>query len=406
MSSTLQVSTYKMHAHKHVHHLYATLTKIAHFTCKSIHKLIDKSFKTVKAYAEDFIRFLDNGNPLFTSFLQEERLRHYIYPYFATIRDGIRKRVRSILKEKGKITHRAAKQVITSIIKEHHNKWTAAGDLMPFPKGFTARLRQKYKNIILEAIKDVFEKLPLTTANVDKLRKIAGYLFPKSTLDEQIITGIVITGFGEEDTFPALESFAVDSIVNNKLKFQPGISMRIDTQNSATIFPFAQKEMVVTFMEGIDPYLDEHMLGYLSKVFERYPEIIVENLKSLDDKSKSQLRGTLKRISTEVFNDFQKGVKNYRREKHVDPVLDVVEMLPKNELATMAENLVSLTSFKRKVTMVSETVGGPIDVAVISKGDGFVWIKRKQYFEPALNQRFFENYYKRQQHEKMQKKRR
>jgi hypothetical protein len=24
-----------------------------------------------------------------------------------------------------------------------------------------------------------------------------------------------------------------------------------------------------------------------------------------------------------------------------------------------------------------ETVGGPIDVAVISKGDGFVWVKKK-----------------------------
>ena len=34
----------------------------------------------------------------------------------------------------------------------------------------------------------------------------------------------------------------------------------------------------------------------------------------------------------------------------------------------MAESLVNLTSFKRRVTMDAETVGGPIDVAVISKG--------------------------------------
>jgi len=60
----------------------------------------------------------------------------------------------------------------------------------------------------------------------------------------------------------------------------------------------------------------------------------------------------------------------------------------------MAESLVSLTSFKRKVTMESETVGGPIDVAVISKGDGFIWIKRKHYFKPELNPQFFASYYK------------
>jgi len=43
--------------------------------------------------------------------------------------------------------------------------------------------------------------------------------------------------------------------------------------------------------------------------------------------------------------------------------------------------------------MASETVGGPIDVAVISKGDGFIWIKRKHYFSPELNHHFFDNYY-------------
>ncbi len=45
--------------------------------------------------------------------------------------------------------------------------------------------------------------------------------------------------------------------------------------------------------------------------------------------------------------------------------------------------------------MDAETVGGPIDVAVISKGDGFIWIKRKHYFSPELNPQFFANYYRR-----------
>jgi len=78
----------------------------------------------------------------------------------------------------------------------------------------------------------------------------------------------------------------------------------------------------------------------------------------------------------------------------VDPLLRVVTHLPKDELAAMAESLVRLTSFKRKVTMQAETVAEPIDVAVISKGDGFIWIKRKHYFDPKLNPQFFANYYR------------
>jgi hypothetical protein len=48
----------------------------------------------------------------------------------------------------------------------------------------------------------------------------------------------------------------------------------------------------------------------------------------------------------------------------------------------------------RRMSPGEETVGGPVDVAFISKGDGFVWIKRKHYFKPDLNHCFFENYYK------------
>jgi hypothetical protein len=54
---------------------------------------------------------------------------------------------------------------------------------------------------------------------------------------------------------------------------------------------------------------------------------------------------------------------------------------------------VNLTSFKRHVTRDAETVGGPIDMAVISRADGFIWIKRKHYFKKELNPQFFSNYY-------------
>lgn len=44
--------------------------------------------------------------------------------------------------------------------------------------------------------------------------------------------------------------------------------------------------------------------------------------------------------------------------------------------------------------MESETVSEPIDVAIISKGDGFIWIERKHYFKSEVNPQFFKNYYK------------
>jgi len=147
-------------------------------------------------------------------------------------------------------------------------------------------------------------------------------------------------------------------------------------------------------MEGIDPYLQRHIEGYLSEIFDKYPEIIVENIEKFNDNEKQQLMEKLKVASNKIFKDCNERIKIYKGKSYVDPIIRVVAMLPKDELAAMAESLVSLTSFKRKVTMETETVGGPIDVAVISKGDGFIWIKRKHYFKSELNPQFFANYYR------------
>jgi hypothetical protein len=71
----------------------------------------------------------------------------------------------------------------------------------------------------------------------------------------------------------------------------------------------------------------------------------------------------------------------------------MVSGMPKPELANFAEALVNITSIKRRVSPEQESVGGPIDVAVISRGEGFVWVKRKHYFDPILNPRYFHRKY-------------
>ena len=55
--------------------------------------------------------------------------------------------------------------------------------------------------------------------------------------------------------------------------------------------------------------------------------------------------------------------------------------MPKEELVNLSESLINTTSLKVKVQDNLETVGGDVDVAIITKGDGFVWTKRKHYLK-------------------------
>jgi len=353
-----------------------------------------QKFNTLKEYADKFIAFLDNGNPLFPEAEQEEYLSGSTLSYFGLMREEIEEKVKSIMEKEGEITNGQVKQIVSDVIKYHFDKWEKAKILPSIPKNHIENIINKHRNIIDKARKEVFEKLPLSPSIVNKLRNIGASLFSKDIFQVNV-SGVVIAGFGEKDTFPSLKSVDIEGIVNDKLKYKERLYGEINFENTATIIPFAQREMVATFMEGIDPYLQNQIEGYLSEIFDKYPEIIVENIEKLDDSEKQRLKQKLKEVSNKIFKDYQEHAVTYRRKNYIDPVIRVVGMLPKDELAAMAESLVSLTSFKRKVTMETETVGGPIDVAVISKGDGFIWIKRKHYFKAELSPQFFSNYYRR-----------
>ncbi len=91
--------------------------------------------------------------------------------------------------------------------------------------------------------------------------------------------------------------------------------------------------------------------------------------------------------------DFIEKSAEHKEKEFKHNVLNMVQFMPNQELATLAESLVDLTSLKRRMSAERETVGGDIDVAIISKSEGFVWIKRKHYFPADLNPRFFRRHY-------------
>jgi hypothetical protein len=247
--------------------------------------------------------------------------------------------------------------------------------------------------------------LPLTQHSSRQLTEIAVNQLIKFRTDivDLNASGIVIAGFGTEDVFPVLESFSVEGKIDNFLKHKKDEERcsEISFQNSAAIIPFAQSEMVHAFMQGVDPTYQSNIDADTRQICTTIPQILVDKIDSLDIEGKEILKDrikeiseSLKEISEKKFNEYIDKMSIYRTEFYINPVMKVVHALPKDELAAMAETLINLTSFKRRVSMEEETVGGPIDVAVISKGDGFVWIKRKHYFDRELNQHFFANYYK------------
>ena len=125
------------------------------------------------------------------------------------------------------------------------------------------------------------------------------------------------------------------------------------------------------FMEEVDGYYQQYAEGSVQELLLSFPDVFATKY-IRKKKDRSAIVDELKATIMNSFQDIGKRSEAYRRNRFVNLIINAVRILPKEELARLAELLVQLTSLKRRMSMELETVGEPIDVAVISKGDGFV----------------------------------
>jgi len=354
-------------------------------------------FDQLQDYGKDLMAFLGKSQILFPESRQDAFFASTVYGYFLVVRDEIDEQVKELIKSKGQASDEDIQAIVARTVEQRYEELRKADRLPSVEQGHEKTIIERYDQVIEDIRGKAFEQMIMGEAVIDKLKKIAGALFSKDifTLFSPNC-GVVIAGFGDKEIYPSFVEFAIEGVVNDNATHKQRSAGKIGDETSAVIRAFAQKEMVIGFMEGIEPDLRRLLGSYLETVVARYPQAVADSLGEMGDNERHAFVEELKKFGQGLLDDIQKDLKVHI-DAHAGPIMSTVASLPKDELASMAEALVELTSFKRKVSMEAETVGGPTDVAVISKGDGFVWIKRKHYFSPDLNQAFFVNYFRDQQ---------
>ena len=357
------------------------------------------NFENLEDYAQNFIDFLQN---FFSEETQTEYVKTLLYGYFYSLRNQIDEKVNSYIENNGEINEAQTISVVEDIVGKEYEKWHKQKTIQSIlnDNQFFENFQNKYQSLIYSILDETetLKGMRVSETTINKINQISYYIFSKEILINK--TGLIIAGFGDKEIYPSLLCYEIECVVNNRLKYIniTQKSSSIDSNESASIIPFAQDDMISTFVEGVDPDLNSFYNYYLKRIIQTYSGLVLEAVDSLENfphksEVKSQLETKLNEINQELVDTYQQDTLKYRKEEHINPILNAVEFLPKDELAAMAEALINLTSLKRKVSTVQETVGGPVDVAVISKGDGFIWIKRKHYFKPELNHQFFRNYF-------------
>jgi hypothetical protein len=333
-----------------------------------------KVFKTLFEYADDFINFVSKYK-----YIKEENKKQFLetfcFSFFTYLRDIFITNLENKLNNTENITDKQINKVFNDTISWYDRIQKKFNE-----KLFTLDIKyvNSYFNEICNIIQIVFENYPVLKLQNKKLINLLLNVIQKGIGSTTIYTGIVITGFGTDEIFPSLYNCHVHGKLGRSFIITNKKERQISIHHSATIIPFAQSEMVNSFMEGIDPQFEIEINKQIETLISKIGTIIDNSYSSKLD---------------EIKNEFFKYLSDFKKIKYIDPIMHIVESLQKTELAEMAESLVNLTSFKKHVSKGSETVGGPIDVAVITKGDGFIWMKRKHYFDVKLNNHFLNNYF-------------
>jgi len=328
---------------------------------------------------------------------EEKSLIESIYAnqFLNELRNEIDNAVKRYIEENESIKDEQIKIILERYINDGYELSKQQDKLSFVTDKLISKLKEKFHSRICKIASELFENHSISNKSLDKIVDTVINLFCSHCFDD---SGFVFAGFGAKEIFPCLAHYKTECIVGKELKFAKELSHKISNnlpESSAFITPFAQADTAALFMNGVSEKLINAIQENLERLILRYTEAVKTQLNdlSIPIEQANTILSNLINIKDELTVNLFENIQITMQQEHINPVMKAVAVLPKSEIAEVAESLVSITSFQQKVSLDQETVGGAIDVAVISKVDGFVWIKRKHYFKPELNPRFMSRYY-------------
>lgn len=358
-------------------------------------QLGETCYDTVEKYAEMFWEFLCDCHHIIPDDIKRNHLEDILLNnVFQGLMQHIQDfRIKEFIEKNGRKPNTPETYlIIEDACKEFVNNFNGSSFYEGFDEQDIIMAKEFSTSIAQEACESILfreEGIDIPESLIDSLSTMFSHIIcRKSPFGTN--TGLVIAGYGDKEYFPSILAYDVIGFFGEKLRYSPNMDKSTSGGESG-VTAYAQEDEVSAFMTGISGELQEFMFPKIEKGTDSILHNIVEKIttSSLPEEERDEL---IKNIIEYAKDDWTKTtgeIREYILENHVGKVVEMIEFLPKQDLGYMAESLVNLTAFKRKISNDSETVGGPIDVAIISKGDGFVWVKRKHYFDKDLNYQYF-----------------
>lgn len=303
-------------------------------------RLGDNDFNSVSDYISDFIQFLTDNHFFSSDTLQKKHLRFQLFKFYQDVEE------RSIAQIGGKVTD-SSKSYLFNTIKDNLNALKALYEQHSQCEGLLSYTFERLQEYCVDIFNDLYEYIVNKTGAPGELFDLAKYVFYlllKSSRNIVGYTGLVFVGYGKEEIFPSLMPVNIAIAFDGALRYYYDKQSEaiISENNSAAICPFAQTDVMETILTGIDPSVKNFISELFSKSLKAYSGLVSNTIKISNQNT--VLSTAIENIDIsgikKVFDD---AIDDAIGKQYIAPLVDTVAYLEKEDMADMAESLVSLT---------------------------------------------------------------
>lgn len=306
--------------------------------------LRDKSFPLLNDYRKDFIRYLKDNIALVSSSSQEKYFVnqiHFFYDYLLKSRIQAEKDALASLSNQEKIEH--IKETLEKRIRDvEHSRWEREPLSIEFEDYTSLQTFLDQKRPLIDPVlRTVFQHLNLSEEVRHLLEEMA-YYFIRSKILAGGSTGMVFAGYGEDEFYPGCIPIEVGGVIDNRIRYNinEDQQVHINEEIIGAIRPFAQTDVINTFIQGMDPTLDTIFIQAIKQFLAQYTAYISQ----ASQEAGFDLNTILQNLDLErVVEELNRSIQEAKHNKHVVPTMNTVSILSKEDLAEMAESLIYLT---------------------------------------------------------------
>lgn len=222
-----------------------------------------------------------------------------------------------------------------------------------------------------------FDDIP-RSAEIDAQIKAYAAEFPRRRVTSDFTATLAFAGYGKIQLLPSTAICDITGALAGRLLYQLR-DVHTSVSDHDPIFsiqPLGQTSAIFLFLQGVE----SRMIEIASSAASRHLADLQRQLEPhLSNRPGTEI--AVKDIFEALEDDLSEVIEDQvwrdSEERFVSPLRYAISGLPPATLADVARSLVELQALRQTTTAEQSTVGGPIDVAIISRAGGFEWVRHK-----------------------------